>query len=158
MFYSYNIQAVAGTTKSFRIANPIAVTKISTTTMLPAHITVNPAGYITINHDYIDDAYMLMPDLEFQLEQKNGDISTVMLGYAIINNQYNSMNDIYENDPSLLEGDDFALAYILTDDGRCSTNPDNSCNDFNGCYTTGPAAFCFNGTGKAGGCYCNQGF
>jgi hypothetical protein len=150
------MQAVAGTTKSFRIANPITVTKISTTMMLPEHITLNSAGYITINHDYIDDAYTQMPELEFKLEQENEDIATIIFGYNIVNSQYTSMKDIYENDPSLLEGDDFALAYILTDDGRCSTFPNLTCNDFNDCYAQSSfTAFCDNPSKSAGGCYCN---
>ncbi len=156
MFYSFRMQAVAGTTKSFRIANPITVTKISTTMMLPEHITLNSAGYITINHDYIDDAYTQMPELEFKLEQENEDIATIIFGYNIVNSQYTSMKDIYENDPSLLEGDDFALAYILTDDGRCSTFPNLTCNDFNNCYAQSSfTAFCDNPSKSAGGCYCN---
>jgi hypothetical protein len=156
MFYSFRMQAVAGTTKSFRIANPITVTKISTTMMLPEHITLNSAGYITINHDYIDDAYTQMPELEFKLEQENEDIATIIFGYNIVNSQYTSMKDIYENDPSLLEGDDFALAYILTDDGRCSTFPNLTCNDFNSCYAQNSfTAFCDNPSKSASGCYCN---
>jgi hypothetical protein len=155
-FYSFIREARAEVISHFSLAKPITVASISSITPLPEYFTISSDGYISINYPPMTEEYIVLPDLELIYNNKDGSKSTIIIRYFVVNNQYDSMNALYVDNPDAFIGDDFALQYTLSDDDYCSTNPNLTCAN-NGC-TTDPGIFqpslCENPSKSSEGCTC----
>jgi len=152
-FYLYNREVRAGYPSSFKIAKPILVSSIISDADLPEYVTFDQYGYITINYNSIDELFIKLPDLELTYLLKTGSTSTVIVRIIVVNSEYANMKELYETNSEIVEGDDFALSYILAADAFCSDVGPYSCADTNFCYLQGPIRYCSTFV-KNNGCFC----
>jgi hypothetical protein len=136
----------AGTSSTTYLFSPIKIEKISYET-IPEYLTINNRGFITVSHPDIIELTKKLPDIEFNILNRDGTDELCIVSIIVWNQDYDSISELAENNYQ-----DEELQYILAfGQGGCYGPP--GCVE-NGCgYFSQGAVTCY-GDGKVS-CSCS---